>query len=108
MGGVIEEPVPVLIPPEHTEPVHPAHHAALKTRIVKLEQLCGFGHGAEGGHHLPAWLRPTKGESRWSVTIAVTLIVVLQLKAPKDLAFQPIWLLPGLEVLLFVLLTIGN
>jgi uncharacterized membrane protein len=109
---VSEEPIPqevvVEVVGDATEPIHPEHHKALKVRIVRLEQLCGFGPDEGGHHHLPAWLRQTPGESRWSVTIALAALVALQVAAPKHLAFQPRYLLPGLEVVLYVLLTIGN
>jgi uncharacterized membrane protein len=94
-----------------TEPeVHPAHHAALKVKLARLEQLCGLAHtDAEGNvHHLPAWLRPTEGEPRWPVSIAVLGLIVLQLLVPKHLAFAPRYLLPSLEALLLIVLTIAN
>jgi uncharacterized membrane protein len=94
-----------------TEPeVHPAHHAALKVKLARLEQLCGLTHtDAEGNvHHLPAWLRPTEGEPRWPVSIAVLGLIVLQLLVPKHLAFAPRYLLPSLEALLLIVLTVAN
>ncbi len=42
------------------------------------------------------------------MTIAVLVAIGLQLAIPEDLAFQPRWLLPVLEGLLFVALVIGN
>ncbi len=92
------------------EHVDKAQHQALRVRLARLELLAGLGHTSAGtlGHHLPAWLRPTKGERRWPVTIAVLVAVVLQLVIPSDLAFHPRQLLPVLEGLLFVALVIGN
>lgn len=92
------------------EHVDQAQHNALKVRLARLELLAGLGHTGAGslGHHLPAWLRPTKGEHRWSVSLAVLLAVVLQLAIPDELAFHPRWMLPVLEGLLFVALAIGN
>jgi uncharacterized membrane protein len=85
-------------------------HQALKVRLARLELLAGLGQTGAGslGHHLPAWLRPTKGEHRWSVSLAVLVAVVLQLVVPSELAFHPRWLLPSLEGLLFVALAVGN
>ena len=85
-------------------------HQALKVRLARLELLAGLGQTGAGsiGHHLPAWLRPTKGEHRWSVTLAVLVAVFLQLVIPQELAFHPRWLLPALEGMLFVALAIGN
>jgi len=82
----------------------------LKMRLARLELLLGLGHTDAGrvGQHLPAWLRPTRGEHRVPVTIAVVLIVVLQLRMPDSLSFRPKWLLPVVELLLFVVLTFVN
>ncbi|MGY4098607.1 hypothetical protein ACW2Q0_03435 [Nocardia sp. R16R-3T] len=57
---------------------------------------------------VPAWLRKTEGESRWAATLAVLVIVVLQV-APPELRQQPAWLvLPVLEVLLLGVLVVAN
>src|SRR5437773_340088 len=70
------------------EAVSPEQHAALKVRLARLELLVGLGHTDAGSieHHLPAWLRPTKGEHRLPVTLAVAAAIALQLLIPKDLA----------------------
>jgi uncharacterized membrane protein len=59
-------------------------------------------------HHLPAWLRPTEGEHRLPVTIALSLIVALQFGISKSLAFPPRYLLPALEVVLYAVLVAAN
>ncbi|MEV5838860.1 hypothetical protein [Nocardia sp. NPDC052112] len=57
---------------------------------------------------VPAWQRKTEGESRWAATLAVLVIVVLQV-APRELRQQPAWLLlPALEVLLLGVLVVAN
>jgi hypothetical protein len=56
----------------------------------------------------PSWLRPHRGESRLPVAAAVLCLVALQLAIPRNLAFQPWWLLPGLEIALFVVLSIAD
>ncbi|MFI6368751.1 hypothetical protein ACIBG0_39220 [Nocardia sp. NPDC050630] len=57
---------------------------------------------------VPAWQRKTEGESRLAATLAVVVIVVLQV-APKELRQQPAWLvLPVLEVLLLGVLVVAN
>jgi uncharacterized membrane protein len=105
------------VPPEHVHAELHEHevadheqHAAMKVRLARLELLLGMGHTDAGrvGHHLPAWLRPTAGEHRLPVTVAVTLIVGLQLAIPERLSFPPKLLLPGLEILLFAVLTFLN
>jgi hypothetical protein len=57
---------------------------------------------------LPAWLRRTRGEHRWPAALAVLVIIVLQLLLPQRLAFEPRWLLPAVEALLFLVLVIAN
>ena len=56
----------------------------------------------------PAWLRPTAGEPRWPVMIAVLVAIGLQLSIPGKYAIQPQWLLPLLEGTLLVVLTAAN
>jgi hypothetical protein len=60
------------------------------------------------GQDLPAWLRPTRGENRLPVVAAVLVAVVLQLTLPRRLSLPPRELLPALEVLLLVALTVAN
>jgi len=58
---------------------------------------------------LPAWLRHTRGENRIPVTIAILTAAGLQVLVPDRFTFvHPQWLLPSLEVLLLVTLTILN
>ena len=57
---------------------------------------------------IPAWLRQTPGEHRWPAAIAILAAVALQLSLPGHLAPRPRFLLPGIELLLFVFLVIGN
>ena len=87
-----------------------AAHAAMKVRLARLELLAGLGHTSAGtaAHHLPAWLRRTRGETRVGVVIAVLAVIGLQWAIPANLAFQPRWLLPIVSGLLFVILSIGN
>ncbi|TMM33191.1 MAG: DUF1345 domain-containing protein [Actinobacteria bacterium] len=75
--------------------------------MARLEALLGVHHD-RSGVHLPAWLRPTRGEHRVSVTIVLGVLVVLQLGVRRDLQFQPRYLLPALEVLLFAVLVVAN
>jgi uncharacterized membrane protein len=56
----------------------------------------------------PAWLRPTQGEARWPVMLAVLSAIGLQLALPARLAIPPRWLLPVLETALLVILTVAN
>jgi uncharacterized membrane protein len=57
----------------------------------------------------PAWRRPTQGEARWEVTVAVAIAVVLQLPVPGRLVLvSPAWVLPALEGLLLIGLVTAN
>src|SRR5437762_11889367 len=59
--------------------------------------------------HLPAWLRRTDGERRWPVGSAIVAAIALQaFVVPRDMAFQPWWLLPGVEVVLLISLSVAN
>ena len=58
---------------------------------------------------VPAWRRPTRGESRWPVTASVVVAVTLQLLLADSLNKPlPHYLLPALEVALGVGLSIVN
>jgi hypothetical protein len=79
----------------------------MKVRLARLESLLGVHHDKDGPH-LPAWLRPTRGEHRITVTVVLAVLVALQLGVRRDLQFQPRYLLPALEVLLFAVLVVAN
>jgi hypothetical protein len=56
----------------------------------------------------PRWQRPTPGEGRIPVGLAVAVAITLQFVLPRHLAFRPTWLLPGLEAVLLVGLVAAN
>ncbi|GAA5182134.1 hypothetical protein GCM10023322_18430 [Rugosimonospora acidiphila] len=87
-----------------------AQHDALRVRLARLELLAGFGRTGAGSvsHRLPAWLRKTQGETRLAVGASVLVAVVLQLSISPDLSIRPRYLVPLLELVLFILLSIGN
>jgi uncharacterized membrane protein len=64
--------------------------------------------GVSGEQHMPAWRRPTRGEARWPVALAIVVAVVLQWVTPPDLAFDPRWLLPAVELGFLLALVIAN
>ena len=59
-------------------------------------------------HHQRAWLRQTAGEHRLPAALAVLAVVVLQVILPQKLAPSPHYLLPAIEIALFLVLVIGN
>ena len=67
-----------------------------------MEELEGAGAA------VPAWRRRTLGERRWPVGLAVICAAALQLSLPKRLAMPPRFLLPTLEVLLLIGLTVAD
>ena len=62
----------------------------------------------DGRHGLPAWLRPTSGENRIPVALAIVTAVILQLVLPDRLVLRPHPLLPALELLLLIVLVVAN
>lgn len=58
---------------------------------------------------MPAWLRPTIGENRIPVAVAILTAAVLQLLLPHRFSLlRPHWLLPTLELVLLASLTVIN
>lgn len=62
----------------------------------------------DGEVHVPAWLRPTSPENRLPVVAAILVAVVLQLLLPDRYGVRPAWLIPALELVLLVVLTVVN
>lgn len=78
-----------------------------------VEQRASVEPGGPGsvvvhGHVLPAWRRPTQGEPRWPVALTVLAAVALQLLLPSRLGIHPKYLIPGLEAVLLIALTVAN
>jgi len=89
--------------------------AAAHEQLAQLEaSLCAGHHPITGpaarlAHvHVPAWLRPTKGESRWPVVAAIVVAIALQIALPDQLVLQSRWLLPSLELALLIALIVAN
>jgi hypothetical protein len=81
---------------------------ALHSRLNELEHRV-----APAGHPvlavIPAWRRPTKGEARWQVAVAVAAAVALQYPLPgRIVLLHPVWLLPTLQGLLLIALVMAN
>lgn len=80
---------------EHTRPAHLMWH-----RLGRLGEFVES--------ELPAWLRRTRGEHRLAVGIALGVLIALQVMVPASLAFKPQWLLPTIELALFVVLMVAS
>ena len=74
--------------------------------LHRFEQMAASrGHGVP----VPAWMRKTRGERRWPVSLSVIVAIVLQFLLPSHLISPlPRWLLPTLETALLVGLSIAN
>jgi uncharacterized membrane protein len=103
--------------PEPSAPEHLHRLRSIRAELAHLEELlCHGAHPVSDAAHsvvgtakqAPAWLRATRGEQRWVVTLAIALAVTLQLVLPDRLAFRPHWLLPVLEVALVAVLIALN
>jgi hypothetical protein len=83
-------------------------------RRVASPERSGHGEGQRPGQggglgFTPAWKRPTEGEARWQVTVAVAVAVALQFPLPGRLVLlHPAWVLPALQGLLLVALVTAN
>jgi uncharacterized membrane protein len=83
----------------------------LRSQVIRLERvLHAEAHlpGRFENMHLPAWLRPTKGEQRLPVSLAMLTAIALQIMLPGRFALRPHLLLPLLEVALLVGLAAAN
>ena len=89
--------------PDPQSPSEPSHLSAIERRFIdsakRAQQL------EEG--LLPAWLRPTEGEHRWQMGVAVVIAIGLQLSLPAHLAVRPHYVVPIAEgaILLGVFVT---
>jgi hypothetical protein len=57
---------------------------------------------------VPAWLRETRGESRWAVSFTIVVAMVLQALLPDRFAVQPRWVLLGVQVAVLAVVVIAN
>jgi hypothetical protein len=58
---------------------------------------------------VPGWLRPTAGESRIPVAIAILIAAALQATlSDRFTLFQPNWMLPAVELVLLATLVVMN
>jgi len=81
---------------------------SLHDRLSDMERRVTAGE-PPGRGPVPAWRRPTRGEARWQVALAVAVAVALQYRLPGRLVLvHPFWVLPTLQVLLLIALVMAN
>jgi hypothetical protein len=57
---------------------------------------------------VPAWRRATQGESRWPASLAILVMIALQLRLPDDLTPAGRLVLPALELVLLIVIVAVN
>jgi uncharacterized membrane protein len=116
-----DEPDPI---GSQTDSGNSPHLAALQAARAELDRLEGLlqterrsfseqtraiaSHVAATARRVPAWLRVTRGESRWPAAAAMLIAIGLQLSLPNRLTLQSRWLLPGVELVLLAVLIVAN
>ncbi|MBI1377012.1 MAG: hypothetical protein GC157_05970 [Frankiales bacterium] len=68
----------------------------------------GASPGDPAAPPVPAWRRQTQGEQRWPASVAVVLVIVLQLTLPGELTTAGHFVLPAVEVVLATVLVSAN
>jgi hypothetical protein len=85
---------------------------ALHARLDALEATGRRDLGAAEGlavRWVPAWCRPTQGETRWQVALVTAAAIALQLPVPGRLDLvQPAWVLPAVQGALLVALVVAS
>ncbi len=85
---------------------------ALHARLDALEATGRRELGEAGSlaiRSVPAWCRPTLGETRWEVALATAAAIALQLPVPGRLHLvQPAWIMPAAQGALLVALVVAN
>jgi hypothetical protein len=91
--------------------VHEAVHLHFRDHLAKIAELVeetAQRGVAAGAAVVPAWRRKTEGEPRWPVALTIVAAAGLQLVVPQELVVHPVWLLPGIELLLLAMLIAAN
>jgi uncharacterized membrane protein len=70
--------------------------------VAENEDLSGSGIAH------PAWRRRTRGEERWPASLAILVMIVLQVMLPEPLSMTGRWALPSVEVAILAVLLIAN
>jgi hypothetical protein len=87
-------------------------HQPISTASAHVSDAFGGAAGkiSDTAHqvHVPAWLRVTRGESRWPVAAAIVVAILLQVALPDRLTLISRWVLPGLELAVLLVLIVAN
>jgi uncharacterized membrane protein len=85
---------------------------SLHDRLEAIEDLARSAR-ADDGHpaaaQVPAWRRPTDGETRWQVAVVTAVAIALQLPVQGRVQLvHPAWVLPAVQALLLIGLVATN
>jgi len=88
--------------------MHPGLVSELRERMAQLEAVLAPHHDGESASRAPAWRRPTPGEARWPVSVAMAAAIALQVALPNELSVVSRFLLPAVEAAILVVLLAVN
>ena len=103
----------------HDQPIHAAALESLQSELRRLHvRLDPLLESLDKSQRLtvervarstrPALQHLTSGESRWPVSIAILVMIVLQVLLPGELTFSGHWVLPAIELILLCVLVAAN
>ena len=95
---------------EHPGTIHIlAGLQSLHDRLDEIERAALRHNTRSLQSYIPAWCRPTRGETRWQVALCTAAAIALQLPVPEGLNLaHPFWVLPAVEGVLLLLLVVAN
>ncbi|MCW2505699.1 MAG: hypothetical protein JWO79_3983 [Actinomycetia bacterium] len=90
------------------KPARIGHDGPVAEQTDPLGAETGTETGTEAGSEHPAWRRRTSGEERWPASLAILVMIFLQLVLPERLSMTGRWVLPGVEVAILAVLLVAN
>ena len=82
---------------------------SLHERLDEIERAALRHNTRSLQSYVPAWCRPTRGETRWQVALCTAAAIALQLPVPGRLDLvRPPWVLPAVEGFLLAGLFVAN
>ena len=85
------------------------HLVTQRVEMVGGPDASAHEHAVFRRHQLPAWRRPTQGETRWQVAITTAIAIGLEVAVPGRLSLvSPDWVLPAMQGVLLVILVTAS